>query len=655
MGLQATATFSVNSAASLTTSSPATIPNLYAEVISSYSLSLSTQLLGQASTATLSITVSPQTASQLSTIEVYVPTEFGATSYSTNVGNASFINGQLSISGLTNPTVQTYTPFLFTILNANGDTIAFSSPTNSSKTYGFTLACPLPCRTCSSPTQCTDCYTNISWIPQIYFRSSAQTCVTQCVEGEYLSAGTCLTCSNTCLTCLIYGAGFTDGNGTYCLTCPSTKLLSGTTCVGSCPAGSYANVNLVCLSCMANCLTCNSSDTCSACQTAYSLMSNQCLTACPASYVSYINPVSSQAACLGCPANCISCSSAATPLCLNCVSGYYLYSGSCVGDCSSVSLYVSYGGSCAACECETCSVYSYACTACLAPKNLLQGQCLSTCPSGYYPASNICQPCASNCLSCTSASTCQYCQIPYVLTVYNATSSSCSLTCPAGTIPTIDSSLNYVCEACSGNCLTCQISTSYCLSCQSPFFLNNHTCVSSCPSGYWVISGACRICSPACQACLATDPYNCSSCAPGYYYANGTCGNTCPVGSYADISSLTCMSCNTVCSACLNSTNCTSCAPGYYLQGAYCYANCTSISSLFYSYNGTCLACQPQCAICLATPFQCSSCSSSAYYFNPIDESRVPSPLSLTGSHVQPLTSLLERTRDPVFSYHRPA
>jgi hypothetical protein len=152
VGLQATATFRANSAASLTTASPAKIPNLYAEVISAYSVSLSSQILGQASTATLSITVSPQNAPQLNVIRVYVPAEFGATSYTINVGSASFVGGQLTISGLTNPTVQTYTPFLFTMLNGNGDTIAFSSPTDSNKTYGFKLACPLPCRTCSSPT-----------------------------------------------------------------------------------------------------------------------------------------------------------------------------------------------------------------------------------------------------------------------------------------------------------------------------------------------------------------------------------------------------------------------------------------------------------------------------------------------------------------------
>ncbi len=83
------------------------------------------------------------------------------------MGSSSFIGGELSISGLTNPTAQNYTPFLFTILNNNGDTIAFSTPTNSSNNYSFTLACTLPCRTCPSTTltQCSDCYTAISWIP----------------------------------------------------------------------------------------------------------------------------------------------------------------------------------------------------------------------------------------------------------------------------------------------------------------------------------------------------------------------------------------------------------------------------------------------------------------------------------------------------------
>lgn len=354
---------------------------------------------------------------------------------------------------------------------------------------------------------------------------------------------------------------------------------------------------------MANCLTCTSANTCSTCQAGLALSGNQCLTTCPSATVSYTNTTTLQASCIACPSNCISCSSALFPLCLNCNNGFYLHSGTCIANCSSVSLYSSYLNTCAACQCRTCSIYAYLCTACNSPYNLYKNQCIVNCPSGYYPSNNTCQTCATNCLSCTSASNCDYCLIPYALYT-SAGISSCTLTCPAGTINTIhNSTFKYVCQNCAGFCQTCQTSVTYCLSCMPGYILNNNTCTSACPTGYHLIGSSCLRCSPACQTCTASNPYNCSLCSSNNFYYNFTCSSTCPTGAYPDISSLICQSCNAVCSACLNSTNCTSCAPGYFLHNFFCYNHCSLINSLYYSYNGTCLICQPQCATCLTTPF----------------------------------------------------
>lgn len=170
--------------------------------------------------------------------------------------------------------MQSYTPFLFTAFNSNGNVIAFSTPTQTAKVYAFSLACTLPCRTCSSPTVCIDCYTTITWIPQIYYRNSAQTCVSQCVAGEYLSNGVCLACDPTCLTCLMYSStSYANGISNYCLTCDVTNFLHLTTCVASCPSGFYASQS-TCRTCMANCLNCSDYSTCSSCQSGYSLYSN---------------------------------------------------------------------------------------------------------------------------------------------------------------------------------------------------------------------------------------------------------------------------------------------------------------------------------------------------------------------------------------------
>jgi proprotein convertase subtilisin/kexin type 5 len=428
--------------------------------------------------------------------------------------------------------------------------------------------------------------------------------VAQCVEGEYLSSGVCSACDTNCLTCLMYGStSFTIGNGTYCLTCATSKSLFGSSCVDACPSGYYSSVS-VCELCMSNCLNCTASNSCSACQSGFSLYSNSCLYTCPASTVSVTNASTLQASCLACPSNCLSCSSLAAPQCNNCLNGFYLYNGGCLSNCSSVSLYVSYQMTCAVCQCLTCSTFAFNCTACANPYNLYNSQCILSCPNGYYASSNICLPCTVNCLSCTSSSQCQYCFIPYALYTVNATTSTCNLICPNGTITTIDTvSFKYVCESCGGFCQTCQTSITYCLSCISGYILNNNTCVSTCPVGTWQIAGICKICSPACQACSASNPYNCSQCASNYFYSNYSCNSSCPAGTYADISTLICQSCSIVCSTCLNSTNCTSCINGYFLYNSFCFNNCTTISSLYYSYNGSCLICQPQCSTCLTTPF----------------------------------------------------
>lgn len=187
---------------------------------------------------------------------------------------ASFISSQITIASLTNPNVQSYTPFLFTAFNANGNVIAFSTPTIAANVYAFKLGCTLPCRTCSSPTVCIDCYTTIAWIPQIYYRNSAQTCVSQCVAGEYLENGVCLPCDPTCLTCLMYSStSYANGISTYCLTCAASNLMHLNTCVASCPSGFYASQSN-CRSCMTNCLNCTDYSTCSSCQSGYSLYSN---------------------------------------------------------------------------------------------------------------------------------------------------------------------------------------------------------------------------------------------------------------------------------------------------------------------------------------------------------------------------------------------
>jgi proprotein convertase subtilisin/kexin type 5 len=200
---------------------------------------------------------------------------------------------------------------------------------------------------------------------------------------------------------------------------------------------------------MSNCLNCTAYNTCTACQTSYSLYNFQCISVCPISTISITNNLTLQSVCVNCPSNCLTCSIANSSMCLTCNSGYYLSNGACGISCV-LPLYLSWNGLCSTCQtqCLTCSTYSYNCTSCSALLNLYlyKFQCLGACPSGTYPASNICVVCPTNCSVCSSAGYCSICTLPSALYVLNGSSSSCVATCPNGTTTTINTtSLKYQC------------------------------------------------------------------------------------------------------------------------------------------------------------------------------------------------------------------
>lgn len=146
-------------------------------------VSQTSYLLGESTDASISFTISDTLVSQLSSVVVYIPEEYTTASHVVTVSNASVINNSLTLTGITNPTTQTYTPFIFTIYDINNNPIAYSFP-NSPNT-AFRTLCLIPCRTCS-PTNtslCLTCYPGISWISQVYLQNSSGSCVATCVSG----------------------------------------------------------------------------------------------------------------------------------------------------------------------------------------------------------------------------------------------------------------------------------------------------------------------------------------------------------------------------------------------------------------------------------------------------------------------------------------
>ena len=84
------------------------------------------------------------------------------------------------------------------------------------------------------------------------------------------------------------------------------------------------------------------------------------------------------------------------------------------------------------------------------------------------------------------------------------------------------------CQRCAGSCLTCRGKESLCSSCHESSFLYNFTCVTQCPPGYFknALTRACNPCHNDCKTCAGT-ALNCTSCAKQKYLDNNRCQATC--------------------------------------------------------------------------------------------------------------------------------
>lgn len=160
------------------------------------------------------------------------------------------------------------------------------------------------------------------------------------------------------------------------------------------------------------------------------------------------------------------------------------------------------------------------------------GQCVSSCPSGYYPANyKLCTPCPSPCETCTitpanvSQILCSTCLISTGLYYYNNTCIN-STSCPNTTYPYTDPDTQQrICKSCENNCTECTQDGSTCTRCMLPYYLYNSSCVlqAACPSGTVGIvnttdnSTTCALCTNNCLTCINMTSI-CTSCQPTYYF-----------------------------------------------------------------------------------------------------------------------------------------
>jgi len=195
------------------------------------------------------------------------------------------------------------------------------------------------------------------------------------------------------------------------------------------------------------------------------LINGQCLAQCP------VNTVQSGSSCWSCPLNCATCIvSGNISSCTVCAVPYILSpsTNQCILSCADLysnttSYYLSSIGQCQPCtlsNCIACVLVAAVtqCQTCASNAFFYLGFCYSTCPNGTYPNSNSCLVCPTNCVSCSSSG-CIQCSTGFILL-----NGACVTACPTNTYL---STLNNVssCQICQiQNCQSC--SATACQSCK---------------------------------------------------------------------------------------------------------------------------------------------------------------------------------------------
>ena len=177
---------------------------------------------------------------------------------------------------------------------------------------------------------------------------------------------------------------------------------------------------------------------------------------------------------------------------------------------------------------------------------LYNNTCLLNCPNGFWANSvgNTCDSCTQGCLTCTGAglTNCLTCDnvtgTPYLKEI-GAT--VCGTTCPDRQF--ISASYPNECQPCASNCITCSVTADNCTNtnCSVNFYYLNNSCLSQCPSTYYYSDSSLRQCQPCatgCLRCFGPSASECTECdlvlTTQYYLQIGltTCLQVCNTGEY---------------------------------------------------------------------------------------------------------------------------
>ena len=423
-----------------------------------------------------------------------------------------------------------------------------------------------------------------------------------CPEAVGLKKGTHDPCYASCsdINCIVCTTS------TICEACGSGYYLldngaDPVHCVASCPYGSIADPDNVCIFCSLTSKFVDNGSCVTSCPDGWGADSSSVCVECTGS-----TPVSHENLCVAiCPTG---FGKDGSNNCVICENGLYSHEGVCTATCpGGWGARTSPNNACV--ECTGSTPYSY------------NNGCTASCPSGYGADGS------NNCVACTG-STYSY-------------NSFCVTDCPGGWEATSDP--NNACVECTvdtpvshnDKCYAiCPIgfgadASNDCVECTGSLYSYEGVCTATCPAGWGariIPNNACVVCTGSTPVssnnlCVSVCPTgygkdgsnNCVACTGNTYSYNSLCISTCPGGWGATTGPNTCVSC--VASGKVSHDNLcvANCPPGWGSDSTICVA--CSLNGT-YSYNYTCVQDCPYGYTVDTSRSACIRCPHPQYFFN---------------------------------------
>ncbi|CAI5786880.1 convertase subtilisin kexin type 5 isoform X2 [Podarcis lilfordi] len=494
----------------------------------------------------------------------------------------------------------------------------------SSEEENTCLPCFEHCEVCPDQTMCERCFDG-------YYLAENSCQKHKCRKGEAeeLDSEDCIPCADGCLSCSL-------DDPRACTSCIHNYYMYKQQCYRTCPQNTYNDEkSLLCIECQPNCRSCDKYE-CYWCKEGFFLLDGKCVSDCGAGY--YSDEVTEE--CEPCHRTCATCKGFDSNDCTSCKGILQLLHGKCVNLKRKQVNRKFWNATTTQFEpcdpsCQTCEKTASTCTSCPQerflfgkscirtcprgtlgnvktrrcechsdadiPRYLHKGKCLQECPKGFFTKDGACRECDSPCKTCEgNASRCLSCESPFLLE-----QTECKLACSEKHFAD-----DGICRDCPEMCQECIIKSS-CKVCIPPFHLHNGNCLRYCPPDFFADSNRCFPCHKDCKKCDGPDSNDCTDCSEEMYLYNGECFSNCPDGTYYEEETDICKDCDRTCQTCSSSTDCLTCAEGLLMTtSGLCEMPQGCSSTEFYDgYTKACRPCHRKCLECTGpAEDQCFSC-----------------------------------------------